>query len=105
VSRRETDVEVEVEMEVAVESVDDVSSGETKAYYLPIEPRRPAPPTRPPFAEASAPTPRPTPGATPGPRSVAELFQDMLRQAFEAGVVAADSGEAFESWYQREVLQ
>lgn len=99
-SRRETDVEVEVEMEVAVESVDDVSSGETKAYYLPIEPRRPAPPTRPPFAEASAPTP-----TTPKARSIAEMFQTMLRQAFEAGVAAADSGEAFESWYQREVLR
>jgi hypothetical protein len=103
VSRRETDVEVEVEMEVAVESVDDVSSGETKAYYLPIEPRRPAPPTRPPFAEASAPTP--TTSTTPKARSIAEMFQDMLRQAFEAGIAAADSGEAFESWYQREVLR
>lgn len=39
------------------------------------------------------------------PRSIAELFQDMLRSAFEAGVASAATGESFETWYQREVLQ
>jgi hypothetical protein len=33
------------------------------------------------------------------------LFQDMLRQAFDAGIAAATSGETFEAWYQREVLR
>ena len=39
------------------------------------------------------------------PRSIAELFQDMLRAAYQAGAVSASSGETFETWYQREVLQ
>lgn len=39
------------------------------------------------------------------PRSIAELFQDMLRSAFQAGVAAAAVGESFETWYQREVLR
>ncbi len=38
-------------------------------------------------------------------RSIAEAFQDMLRQAFEAGSAAAANGETFENWYQREILQ
>jgi len=38
-------------------------------------------------------------------RSIAELFQDMLRTAFQAGAISASSGETFETWYQREVLQ
>ena len=40
-----------------------------------------------------------------GPRSIAELFQDMLRSAFQAGTVSTATGESFETWYQREVLQ
>jgi hypothetical protein len=39
------------------------------------------------------------------PQPIAESFQDMLRTAFQAGVAAAASGEVFEIWYQREVLQ
>jgi hypothetical protein len=39
------------------------------------------------------------------PQSIAESFQDMLRTTFQAGVAAATSGETFETWYQREVLQ
>ena len=39
------------------------------------------------------------------PRSIAEAFQDMLRSAFEAGAVSTTTGESFEIWYQREVLQ
>jgi hypothetical protein len=38
-------------------------------------------------------------------RSIAEAFQDMLRSAFEAGAVSTTTGESFEIWYQREVLQ
>ena len=39
------------------------------------------------------------------PRSIAELFQDMLRSAFQAGAVSTTTGESFETWYHREVLQ
>lgn len=39
------------------------------------------------------------------PPSIAESFQEMLRIAFLAGVSASTSGETFERWYQREVLQ
>ena len=39
------------------------------------------------------------------PLPIAESFQDMLRTAFQAGVAAAASGDAFETWYQREVLR
>lgn len=39
------------------------------------------------------------------PRSIAELFQDMLRSAFQAGAAATMDGESFETWYQREVLR
>ncbi len=39
------------------------------------------------------------------PQSIAESFQDMLRTTFQAGAAAAASGETFETWYQREVLQ
>ena len=108
---------------------DDFDSN-TKAHYLPNEPRRPAAPTPPP-------PPLPPPPAPPcrsrgclappnsmgfctvhfttaeidiervtvGSRSIAEAFQDMLRQAFMAGTAATTSGETFETWYQREVLR
>jgi hypothetical protein len=66
---------------------------QTVQHYLPIEPRGPAVPE---------PLPPPPFVAT---RTIAESFQDMLRQAFAAGVAAATSGEAFESWYQREILR
>lgn len=39
------------------------------------------------------------------PRSIAESFQDMLRIAYQAGAASASPGEAFEIWYQREVLK
>lgn len=39
------------------------------------------------------------------PPSVAEAFQEMLRGAYRAGTAAAASGEAFETWYAREVLR
>jgi len=85
--------------------------GDTKAHYLPIEPRVPALPALPDvvddcgvraitasnFTEPGQPQP-------PRPRAIAEAFQDMLRQAFLAGVAAAASGEVFEQWYAREVL-
>ena len=35
----------------------------------------------------------------------AEMFQDMLRVAYQAGALSAQSGETFEDWYQREVLR
>lgn len=92
---------------------DDFGGGNTKAHYLPHEPRRPAP------TEEALPLPRPDRAPTPellssppstaavngAPRSIAELFQDMLRLAFQAGSVSATSGESFETWYQREVLR
>lgn len=84
----------------------------TKAHYLPMEPREPAPPT---FIEEESITPseRPPPrGAVEievdvdeRPRSIAELFQDMLRAAFQAGAASTTASETFESWYQREVLR
>lgn len=90
---------------VAIDAVptdgDDFSGGDTKAHYLPNEPRRPAPVTT--DAEP-APLP-PAPGIFERPRSIAEAFQDMLRIAHRAGVASAATGESFETWYQREVLQ
>ena len=93
---------------------DDFGGGDTKAHYLPNEPRRPGPtgealplrrPDRP-----TTPEPLPPPLSTPAvdeerPHSIAELFQDMLRAAYQAGAASASSGETFETWYQREVLQ
>jgi hypothetical protein len=58
--------------------------------------------TRRPTLRGSGPT---SIGSDTSPKTIAELFQDMLRQAYEAGVDAAKSGEAFETWYQREVLR
>ena len=102
--------------------------GDTQAHYLPIEPRVPALPALPDVVEplcrlrgCLAPlssdgacvvhsigtsnfTEPGQPQPPPRPRAIAELFQDMLRQAFSAGVAAAASGEAFEQWYAREVL-
>jgi len=75
--------------------------GDTQAHYLPVEPREPAPT----FADMPTPPELPPPPIAELPRPIAESFQDMLRQAFEAGVTAATSGELFESWYQREVLR
>ena len=151
---------------------EDFGGGNTKAHYLPNEPKRPAPATKPPaplsrdatpiyvapertsaptissFAEPD-PTPAPLPptptpptpsagvaapvpdkstcpicaqgtiehdlpeittwacghGVLKRPRSIAESFQDMLRTAYQAGAVSAATGEIFETWYQREVLQ
>lgn len=113
---------------------DDAFGGDTKAHYLPVEPREPA------FdADEATPTPPELPPPPPispmsdvcpicqdgvqiadlpeiaawscghwirrKSRPVAESFQDMLRAAFQAGVAAATSGETFEIWYQHEVLQ
>ncbi len=118
---------------------DDFGGGNTKAHYLPNEPKTPAPPA------ASFADPDPTPPSTPRsrgaprsstegacpicaqgdpvhdlpeistwscghgilkhPRSIAESFQDMLRIAYQAGAASAATGEIFETWYQREVLQ
>jgi hypothetical protein len=79
---------------------------DTKAHYVPIEPRTPAAPTPPPpmsradiDAEATE-LPPPPSRAT----SIAEAFQNMLRQAFTAGRETA-TNETFESWYEREVLR
>lgn len=38
-------------------------------------------------------------------RSIAEAFQDMLRIAYQAGAASAATGEPFETWYEREILQ
>jgi hypothetical protein len=114
---------VDQDDEVTAIPDDDFGGGNTKAYYFPVEPRGPAPlysddddsvlPPPPPVVGATddattLPPPfaakKPT-QAPPVARPIAELFQDMLRTAFEAGVTAGKSGEAFETWYQREVLQ
>ena len=117
------------------DSSDDFGGGDTKAHYLPMEPRAPAPPT---FNETDSITltelPPPPSSAVDEmcrlcgagapiadlpeitawscghwirkrPRSIAELFQDMLRSAFQAGAAATTAGESFETWYEREVLQ
>jgi len=86
----------------------DFDSGGTKAHYLPVDPRPPAPPSS--FSDADAITPAelpppPAPTGAKQPRSIAELFQDMLRSAYQAGAASAATGEPFEMWYQREVLQ
>lgn len=118
----------------SVNSDDDFDGGDTKAHYLPIEPREPAPST---FAETEPSAPElPPPPPSPildtcqlcqigvpvadlpeivawscghwirkKPQPIAESFQDMLRLAYRAGVQGALSGETFENWYQREVLQ
>lgn len=85
----------------------DFDSGGTKAHYLPVDPRLPASSS---FGDADAVTPPelPPPPALPEAkqlRPIAELFQDMLRSAYQAGVASARTGEPFETWYQREVLQ
>ena len=111
---------------------DDDFGGNTKAHYLPVEPRVPAAPFN--DTETSAPElpppPRRSDEACPicqaglpiadlpeigawscghwihkKPRPIAEAFQEMLRTAYQAGGAAATTGETFESWYQREVLQ
>ena len=78
------------------------SDDDTIAHYLPNEPRRPAP-----IGESDPLPPIPTSAVDDEerPRVIAELFQDMLRAAYQAGAVSASSGESFETWYQREVLQ
>jgi hypothetical protein len=70
--------------------------GDTKVDYEPNEPRRPATPAQ--IIEDLPPSPSQEP-------SIAEAFQNMLRVTFYAGVAAAASGEAFEDWYQREILR
>jgi hypothetical protein len=115
--------------------IEDFGGGNTKANYLPNEPRRPAPAgetlPRPGTPEPLPPPPTVTHAARcpscgigesictlseiavwscghwilTRPRSIAESFQDMLRIAYQAGAAAASTGEAFETWYQREVLQ
>ena len=108
---------------------DDFGGGATKAHYLPNAPREPAPffllPCRPrgclaPLNSAgtctvhnlagepereSAPELPPPPPNPARAHSIAESFQDMLRQAFEAGRASNQVGETFETWYQREVLR
>ena len=90
--------------------------GDTMAHYLPNEPRKPAPtgesqpltrPNRPGTPEPLPPPPSiaSADGLENRPRSIAELFQDMLRSAFQAGTAAITTGDSFETWYQREVLQ
>lgn len=107
----------------------DFGGGETKAHYLPVEPRAPAPPMS--ADQVLTPSPsHPLDAACPicavgkavadlpeiaawscghwirkRPHSIAEAFQDMLRIAYQAGAASAATGEIFETWYQREVLQ
>jgi hypothetical protein len=126
-----------------IDDGDNFGGGDTKAHYLPNEPRKPAPteempplgrPDRP-IRRATSPEPLPPPPETPKadcaicgiglsicdlpeisawscghwirkrPRSIAESFQEMLRIAYQAGAASAATGEIFETWYQREVLQ
>ena len=78
---------------------------DTQAHYLPMEPRQPATPAF--NEEPSAPELPPPPQGfiDRHARSIAESFQDMLRSAYQAGAASAMTGESFERWYQREVLQ
>lgn len=103
--------------------IDDFEGGDTQANYLPNEPRKPAPTGQSlPLQRPDTPAPLPPPPSLPAvdnypsaiaqpstglqaQPSIAELFQDMLRFAFEAGTASTATGETFESWYQREVLQ
>ena len=116
-----------------VDGSDAFDDGNTQAHYLPMEPRAPAPTTFH-EADSITPTELPPRGVVvemcrlcgagapiadlpeitawscghwirKRPRSIAELFQDMLRSAFQAGAVSTTTGESFETWYQREVLQ
>ena len=132
--REAQDAAVTAPYDQLIDSSDDFGGGNTKAHYLPMEPREPAPTT---FVEEDSITPpeRPPPRAVveemcrlcgsgasiidlpeitvwscghwlhKRPRSIAELFQEMLRAAFQAGAVSTTTGESFETWYQREVLQ
>jgi hypothetical protein len=111
---------------------DDFGGGNTQAHYLPVSPRAPASPDRDSDSSVAALPPPPSidrdacPLCANGlpiadlpeiaawscghwirkrPRPIAEAFQAMLRSAYAAGELSARSGENFESWYQREVLQ
>jgi hypothetical protein len=84
---------------------DEDFGGATKAHYLPNEPREPAPFFREAAPDRDSVPELPPPPSPSRPRSIAESFQDMLRQAFEAGRASNQAGETFETWYQREVLQ
>ena len=88
---------------------DDFGGGDTMAHYLPNAPRKPAPTGESlPLQRPGTPEPLPPPpsiSAADRPRSIAELFQDMLRSAFQAGTASTTTGDSFETWYQREVLQ
>jgi hypothetical protein len=103
---------------IAQQEVDtDAFGGDTKAHYFPNAPRKPAPTTpRRPTKRPDTPEPLPPPPSTTTadlpeigipahPHSIAELFQAMLRAAFQAGTAATTAGETFETWYQREVLR
>lgn len=129
--RAETDREEVPRAITASDMANDDLGGDTKAHYLPMPPRAPAPSTftelpTPPELPPPPPVPVPCPICQSGdpvadlpeisawscghwtrrkPQPIAEAFQDMLRGAYHAGVAAAASGETFESWYQREVLQ
>lgn len=111
--------------------VGDFVDGDTEAHYLPVTPRVPAAMA---FndTDPDAPDLPPPPHGDDcplceigtsvadllqitawscghwlrkNPQPIAEAFQDMLRGAYLAGVSAAESGEIFEDWYQREVLR
>lgn len=141
--RRDTRAAIDrhiAEAETAVvEETDDFGGGDTKAHYLPIEPRKPAPTGEsPPLQRPGTPDPLPPPptvkintcpicaNGSPlrdlpeiaaiaawscghwiqkRPRAIAETFQEMLRATYDAGARSVASGETFEGWYQREVLQ
>lgn len=83
--------------------------GGTMSHYLPNEPRKPAPTGEAaPLRRPATPEPLPPPPVDEIPRhppSIAELFQSMLRTAYQAGAASASTGESFETWYEREVLQ
>lgn len=115
--------------DAAPTAVDDDFSGDTKAHYLPNEPRSPAE-TVPPRVEgevdeiaeiaalfaSSTDVPRDSLDHTIAPAEapqllqlpqmpIAAMFQETLWRAFRAGALSADpTYEAFASWYAREVL-
>ena len=84
----------------------DVAWGATPSYIEPEQTSAPVHPSPLVEPEVSQPQGRTAPDPAPAPsRSIAEAFQDMLRVAYQAGAAAAATGEAFETWYQREVLR
>jgi hypothetical protein len=80
--------------------------GDTKAHYLPIEPRSPAATMPPSLPVVEDPQDLSAPQLLKLPQlPIAEMFQETLWRAFRAGALQAEpTYEAFALWYEREVL-